>query len=260
MQYQQSHKPHDVWHFTTPDFDSANIVMQFSSGDSKRTEAAVNAVAAYMERNQPPVPLTGRWAGLHYVNYVFQGKMFWGMLTSLAGSFVIVSLMMMVLFRSVAWGMACMIPLSLTIMFIYGALGYLGLNFDMPVTVLGAISLGIAVDFAIHFLERSRQMSDKLGSWKSAAPRMFGEPARAISRNVIVIALGFLPMLLASLVPYKTTGILLFSILSISGVVTLFVLPALLTVAKRWFFKSGTPARRKAKATEKSRKLQTETK
>ena len=237
MQYQQGHKPHDVWHFVTPDFDAANIYMQFASGDSTRTEAAVKAVAAYMERNEPPVPLKSRWAGLHYVNYVFQGKMFWGMLQSLAGSFVIVSLMMMVLFRSVIWGLVCMVPLTLTILFIYGALGFLGLNFDMPVTVLGAISLGIAVDFAIHFLERSRQLSAETGSWKNTVPRMFGEPARAISRNVIIIALGFLPMLIASLVPYKTTGILLFSILSISGVATLFVLPSLLTVGRRWFFK-----------------------
>ena len=238
MQYQQGHKPHDVWHSVTPAFDTTNISMQFSSGDSTRTEAAVKAVATYMERNPPPVPLVSRWAGLHYVNYIFQEKMFWGMLSSLAGSFVIVSLMMMMLFRSVVWGLACMVPLSLTILFIYGTLGFLGLNFDMPVTVLGAISLGIAVDFAIHFLERSRQLSTKTGSWRIAAPMMFGEPARAISRNVIIIALGFLPMLIASLIPYKTTGILLFAILSISGVATLFVLPALLTVARRWFFKN----------------------
>ncbi|MDD4952813.1 MAG: efflux RND transporter permease subunit [Desulfovibrionaceae bacterium] len=245
MQYQQSHKPHDVWHFVTPGFEAANIYVQFNSGDSKRTEAAVEAVAAYMERNPPPVPLESRWAGLHYVNYVFQGKMFWGMLQSLAGSFIIVSLIMMVLFRSVLWGLTCMVPLSLTILFIYGSLGYLGLDFDMPVAVLGAIALGIAVDFAIHFLERSRQLSAETGSWKSAVPRMFGEPARAISRNVVIIALGFLPMLIASLVPYKTTGILLFSILLISGVATLFVLPALLTAAKPWFFPEKARARRK---------------
>ena len=123
-------------------------------------------------------------------------------------------------------------------MFIYGALGFLGLDYDMPVAVLGAISLGIAVDFAIHFLERSRQITAETGSWDKTAPRMFGEPARAISRNVIIIAIGFLPMLVASLVPYKTTGLLLFSILTISGIVTLLVLPAILTVAQEWLFRA----------------------
>ncbi|QLA15713.1 efflux RND transporter permease subunit [Desulfolutivibrio sulfoxidireducens] len=238
MQYQQSHKPHDIWHFVTPEFDSANIFMQFQSGDSTRTEAAVKAIEGYIERNKPPVDMSYRFAGLHYINYIFQGKMFWGMLGSLAGSYVIVLLMMIVLFRSALWGFLCMIPLTLTILFIYGALGFFGLDYDMPVAVLGAISLGIAVDFAIHFLERSRQITSETGSWEKTAPRMFGEPARAISRNVIIIALGFLPMLVAALVPYKTTGLLLFSILTVSGLVTLVLLPALLTVGRGWFFRA----------------------
>ncbi len=238
MQYQQSHKPHDIWHFVTPRFDAANIFMQFQSGDSTRTGAAVKAIEGYIERNKPPVDMSYRFAGLHYINYVFQGKMFWGMLGSLAGSYVIVLVMMIVLFRSVLWGFLCMIPLTLTIMFIYGALGFLGLDYDMPVAVLGAISLGIAVDFAIHFLERSRQITSETGSWEKTAPRMFGEPARAISRNVIIIAFGFLPMLVAALVPYKTTGLLLFSILTVSGLVTLVLLPALLTLGRGWFFRA----------------------
>ena len=67
---------------------------------------------------------------------------------------------------------------------------------------------------------------------------MFGEPARAITRNVIVIAVGFLPLLAASLVPYKTVGILLCAIMALSGTVTLLVLPSLLTIAERVLFKS----------------------
>ncbi|GAB7081642.1 efflux RND transporter permease subunit [Megalodesulfovibrio paquesii] len=238
LQYQQSHKPQDIWHFVTPAFDAANIFMQFQSGDSTRTEAAVQAITQYIQQNKPPVPLAFNFAGLHYINYIFQGKMFWGMLGSLGGSFVIVLGMMIVLFRSVLWGLLCMVPLTLTIMLIYGALGFLGLDYDMPVAVLGAISLGIAVDFAIHFLERSRQLTSETGSWSNTAPRMFGEPARAISRNVIIIAIGFLPMLVAALVPYKTTGLLLFSILTLSGAVTLVLLPALLTVGQGWLFRA----------------------
>lgn len=238
MQYQQSHKPHDFWHFVTPSFDSANIFMQFQSGDSLRIEAAVKAIGEYIETNKPPVELSYGFAGLHYINYIFQGKMFWEMLSSLAGSYIIVLVLMIVLFRSAVWGLLCMIPLTLTIAAIYGALGILGLNYDMPVAVLGAISLGIAVDFAIHFLERSRQITSETGSWEKTSFLMFGEPARAISRNVIIIALGFLPMLVAALVPYKTIGILLFSILTISGVVTLVLLPAILTVGHGWFFRA----------------------
>ncbi|MGE4557945.1 MAG: RND family transporter [Desulfovibrionaceae bacterium] len=254
MQYQQSHKPNDVWHYVTPDFKSANIFMQFTSGDSSRTGAAVEAIRGYIKKNPPPSPISFDFAGLHYVNYIFQGKMFREMLSSLGGSFTIILLMMVILFRSLLWGVLCMVPLTLTITFIYGTLGFLGLDYDMPVAVLGAIALGIAVDFAVHFLERSRQFVSRTKSWAKAEPLMFGEPARAISRNVIIIAFGFLPMLVAALVPYKTTGLLLFSILIFSGFVTLLLLPSILTVAQGVFFRAGrfSPSKKPKQPLEKA--------
>jgi len=66
---------------------------------------------------------------------------------------------------------------------------------------------------------------------------MFGEPARAISRNVVVIAIGFLPLLAAPLVPYKTVGILICAIMALSGAVTLIALPAIVKLAGKVLFK-----------------------
>jgi predicted exporter len=56
---------------------------------------------------------------------------------------------------------------------------------------------------------------------------MFKAPAKAISRNAIVIALGFMPLLLAPLVPYRTVGFFLAMIMLVSWLTTLFLLPAL---------------------------------
>ena len=67
---------------------------------------------------------------------------------------------------------------------------------------------------------------------------MFGEPARAITRNVIVIAIGFLPLLAAPLVPYKTVGIFVCAIMAVSGIVTLLILPAILSLLEKRLFKT----------------------
>jgi predicted RND superfamily exporter protein len=156
LQYQQSHRPNDLWHLVTPDFMSGTIQMQFTRGDSSQTRKAVDAVDSYLKENPPPVALSHRWSGLHYVNLVFQDIMFRQMLGSFLGAFVIVFFMVAFLFRSFVWAGACMIPLTLTITAIYGVTGIIGKDYDMPVAVLSAITLGIAVDFGIHFLERNR--------------------------------------------------------------------------------------------------------
>ncbi|MFA5784548.1 MAG: MMPL family transporter [Phycisphaerae bacterium] len=240
MQFQSSHKPNYLWHFVTYDYNIANLWLQLTSGDNKDMENVVKAVDEYFANNPPPVPLEKNWAGLTYINTVWQEKMVFGMLQSFLSSFIIVFIMMAMLFRSALWGLVCMIPLTVTIVIIYGIIGLTGKDYDMPVAVLSALTLGMAVDFAIHFLERARISHAETGSWKISAGIMFGGPARAISRNVLVIAIGFLPLLLAPLVPYKTVGLFLCAIMGLSGIVTLMVLPAIIKLAEKALFKTKT--------------------
>ncbi|MHC4423390.1 MAG: efflux RND transporter permease subunit [Planctomycetota bacterium] len=239
LQFQSSHNPDDLWHFVTLDYMRANIWLQLTSGDNKDMKKVIEAADAFLKdgNNPPPVRLNYNWAGLTYINVIWQEKMVWGMLQSFLGSFLIVFIMMAILFRSPLWGIICMIPLTVTIAVIYGIIGLVGKDYDMPVAVLSALTLGMAVDFAIHFLERARESFRQTGSWETSAVVMFGEPARAISRNVLIIAIGFLPLLAAPLVPYKTVGIFLCAIMALSGAVTLIQLPAVIKLAEKILFK-----------------------
>jgi len=196
------------------------------------------AVAAYVAANPPPSEMTVEWAGLTYLNVVWQQDMVSGMLKALLGGFVIVFVMMVVLFRSLGFALLAMLPLTITIGFIYGLIGFVGRDYDMPVAVLSSLTLGLSVDFAIHFLQRARVIQAVTGDWSVTVERMFAEPARAISRNAILIAIGFLPLLASPLVPYNTVGIFLAAIMSASGVVTLVLLPSVIHFAKRYLFAS----------------------
>ena len=173
------------------------------------------------------------WAGLTYLNVVWQNEMVGGMLRALLGSFVIVFLMMLVLFRSVGFALLAMLPLSVTIGLVYGLIGLVGKDYDMPVAVLSALTLGLSVDFAIHFLQRVRVIQGETGNWQQTVSRMFAEPARAIVRNAIVIAIGFLPLLASPLVPYNTVGFFLATIMAVSCVVTVVLLPAVMHLFQR---------------------------
>ncbi len=237
LQFQSSHNPDDLWHLVTVDYMHTNIWMQLPSGDNKDMEKVVKAVDEFISDNTPPVTLKYNWAGLTYINTVWQNKMVRGMLQSFMGSFIIVFIMMAILFRSALWGIVCMVPLLITIAVIYGIIGLVGKDYDMPVAVLSALTLGMAVDFAIHFLERARAGYAQTGSWQKSVGLMFDEPAKAITRNVLVIAIGFLPLLAASLIPYKTVGIFLCAIMALSGAVTLLALPAIIKLLEKVLFK-----------------------
>ena len=226
--YQSSHRPQDLWHFVTPDYRQSSLWVQLKSGDNRDMSRVVRAVDQYMQDHPAPAKLQADWFGLTYINVVWQDKMVSGMLKAFLGSFLVVLLMMTVLFRSALWGLLSMVPLTVTIAFIYGAIGLVGKNYDMPVAVLSSLTIGLAVDFAIHFLVRARGLQGDQGDWAKTVPHVFGEPARAITRNVVVIAVGFTPLLLAPLLPYVTVGFFMASIMLVSGAATLILLPSII--------------------------------
>ncbi len=240
--YQNSHRPHDLWHFVTPDYRKSSIWIQLKSGDNRDMARVVKAVDNYVAANPPPFNLTPQWFGLTYINVIWQDKMVSGMLQAFLGSFLVVLLMMIILFRSALWGILSMVPLTITIALIYGAIGLFGKDYDMPVAVLSSLSLGLAVDYAIHFLARSRSLYERYGSWSATAGPVFGEPARAIARNVVVIGVGFLPLLAAPLVPYQTVGMFIAAILLTAGIASLMILPSMITLFEPWLFPK-TPTR-----------------
>jgi len=239
LQYQSSHRPQDLWHFVTPDYKRSLMWLQLTSGDNQHVTQVVDTVDSYIEDNPLPANIEMDWAGKAYLNVVWQEAMVEGMLDSLISAFVVVFIMMVLLFRSVVFGVLAMLPLSLTIAFIYGLIGWVGKDYDMPIAVLSSLTLGLSVDFAIHFIERTRATFKQTGNWKDTLVVMFDEPARAISRNAIVIAIGFTPLLFAPLVPYITVGVFLASIMAISAIVTLIMLPAVMTLFSRLIFRGG---------------------
>lgn len=237
LQYQSSHRPHDLWHFTTSDYSSAVLWLQLRSGDNQDMSQVEAFVAGYLQAHPLPHGLQARWAGKAHLNRIWQGEMVHGMAWSLAGSYGMVFLMMVLLFRSLVLGLLSMLPLTLSIGVLYGIVGWVGKDYDMPIAVLSALALGLAVDFAIHFIERARAFWRETRDVDATLAAMFREPGLAIARNAIVIAVGFTPLLFAPLVPYITVGWLLAGIMALSALVSLFLLAALLGLGNGWILR-----------------------
>lgn len=228
--------PDDLFKFVTEDYSKVNLWVQLNEGDNRSVMSVVDAASDFIGQNPPPSPLKVNWAGLPYINVVWQEKMVAGMRAALLSSFVVVLLMMVFLFRSPLLGLISMLPLTITIMAIYGAIGFVGKPYDMPIAVLSSLTLGLSIDFAIHFIKRSRDIHKETGDFEKTYNEMFEGLGRAISRNVLVIAIGFVPMFFSILVPYITVGSFFFAIMMVSGAVTMLLLPSIFIVLRKKMF------------------------
>ncbi|NIM18811.1 MAG: MMPL family transporter [Candidatus Latescibacteria bacterium] len=225
--FQSSGDPNDLDNFVDHDAQAANVWVQMKGGDNEQMARVERALASYVEDNPPPDGLVLRWSGLTYINKIWQDLMVVGMLKAVLGGFLVVFILMMIEFRSIRLGVLSMVPLSVAMVLTYGLVGWIGKDYDMPVAVCSALSLGLAIDFAIHFLQRYKMHFKKNGGNLEDTNRyMFQEPGRAIARNAIVISLGFLPLLLSNLTPYGTVGFFFALLMLFSTMATLVLLPA----------------------------------
>ena len=226
--FQGSGDPEDLNAFLDREGRQANVWVQMRSGDNRAMERVEGIAGEFVRRDPPPPGVTLRWSGLNHINRIWQELMVTGMARAVLGSFAFVLLLMVIEFRSLWIGLLCMVPLTVAIVATYGIIGLAGKAYDMPIAICSSLSLGLAVDFAIHFFERWRVGWSETRDVATANARLFGAPARAIARNAIVIAFGFLPLLASSLTPYVTVT-LTFACLMIAGALaTLLLLPALL--------------------------------
>jgi predicted RND superfamily exporter protein len=219
--------PDDLFKFVTNDYTKANLWVQLKNGDNQKVQQVVDRANNFMDENPIPEGLEIKWAGLPYINIEWQKQMVTGMRSSLMSSYLVVFIMMVFLFKSIRWGLISMLPLTITIMAIYAFIGYIGKPYDMPVAVLSSLTLGLSIDFAIHFIQRLKSIHARTQNFNESFHEIFQSTGRAITRNVMVIAIGFIPMLFSTLVPYITVGSFFLAIMIVSGLVTMILLPSI---------------------------------
>ncbi|MFL6195017.1 MAG: efflux RND transporter permease subunit [Thermoanaerobaculia bacterium] len=107
------------------------------------------------------------------------------LLLALAGNLLIVAL----LFRSLRMGLACVAPTALAVAWTFGLMGWLGIPLGVATSIFCAVTLGIGVDYGIHFFERyeaARAAGDARPDRAAAI-----EAGPAILIDALAIALGF---------------------------------------------------------------------
>src|SRR4030066_1534546 len=182
----------------------------------------------------PQADLKLKPAGTAYFNLVWNNEVLYDMVKIFGVALILVFLILSLNFRPFKWGLISYFPLIFSILLIYGFIGFIGKDFDMPISVLSTLSLGMAVDFAIHFVKRFKQRLAEENDLQKALIWTVERPGKGILRNALLFSLAFSVMIFASLTPYITVGIFIASLMMISAFLTLIYLPALIILFQKF--------------------------
>ncbi|MBF0556117.1 MAG: MMPL family transporter [Nitrospirae bacterium] len=230
--FSMSAKPSDIDNVVDNNFQKANIFIQLKTWNTQAMRDVIKTVKEYTKEN--PTPMELKPAGLAYFNLVWNDDILLDMLKGFVLALVVVFVILVYNFKSFKWALVGYTPLLFTILLIYGVVGFVGKDFDMPISVLSCLLLGMSVDFAIHFIDRFRQRYAVDGDLTEALLWTASRPGKGIMRNAILFVSAFSVMLFAPLTPYMMTGVFIVSMMTLSCLLSIIYLPALIVLMKGW--------------------------
>jgi predicted RND superfamily exporter protein len=130
---------------------------------------------------------------------------------SLLLAVVYMSALLAVQFRSLALGLASLLPQVLPQTVIFGLMGWLGISLDTVTVFAASVSIGLTVDNTVHYLSQLRRelLSGGPDSMiESALTAAYAVTGRAMISNHAVIFFGFAALLLSPYRPVVCFGIL----------------------------------------------------
>ncbi len=157
-----------------------------------------------------------------------------GQFLSLTMATIAVSILLMLLFRSIAAGFFSAIPLVFSMMVLFGLMGIFSIELNVATAMLSSIMIGVGIDYTIHFLWRYRE-ERRHHDAATAIRTTLTTTGRGIIFNALSVVVGFTMLLFSNFMPIKFFGFLV--VVSISACLfgAMILVPALCLVIKPKF-------------------------
>jgi len=224
----------------SPDKDEAIIQAMVTYASSNKVSNLVQKIQNYF--NSIPdkeIDIKFEQTGMPLIYKHLDDAIIKSQIQSLIFALIFVFLIMILQMKTFLGGLIGIIPISLTIVVAYGFMGYYGIPLDIATVLIASVSLGMGIDYSIHFINRLKVEIKESYSFEEAISKVFETTGTAILINVFSVALGFTVLIFASVIPLQRFGIMILLTMFLSGGATLILLPALILTLKPQFLKKS---------------------
>jgi predicted RND superfamily exporter protein len=148
-------------------------------------------------------------------------------------AFTLIAIMMIILIGDIKIGLLSMIPNTLPIMVLIAIMVVFNVPLDMFSMLVGAIALGLAVDDTVHFMHNFRRYQLQGNSVDESVRLTMLGTGRAIVVTSVVLSLGFLVLLTASMTNMFHFGVLTASAIFVALIADLLLVPAMMKLMSK---------------------------
>ncbi len=153
------------------------------------------------------------------------------LIRSFGVAFIAITIVMMMLLRNFKLGLVSMVPNLLPVVAVMGIMGFASIPLDIANLIIASIVIGIAVDDTIHFLHQFRVHFSDHKDVDAAIDHAFAHTGRAMASTSVILVLGFMVFLAATMYPLARFGALAGMAVAFALLFDLVVGPVLLRMA-----------------------------
>ena len=164
-------------------------------------------------------------------NNVLQ-SLFKSQILTLGTVFICILLMLIILFKNLTLAFIGTLPNVFTALFILGSMGIIGIPLDIMTITIAAITIGIGVDYAIHYIHRFKKEMKNGCSYDQAINTVQTTVGKALYYTSITITLGFIVLVSSHFMPSIYFGLFTSIAMVISLLATFTIIPLLLNLLK----------------------------
>lgn len=234
--YSMSGDPGEYDDLVDYDYQAANLSILLRTDSLSELARILARLQGLLDTHVRSTGATATVTGsAHLMNVVFDMVMS-TQVQSLATTASIVVLFLMVILRSVRDALICILPLTVTAVANFGIMAGLGIPLGPDKAMIGAIALGIGIDYSIHLMSRFHDAIAGGMSVFQAVVEAMRSTGRSILFNGVVVVAGFL-VIGSSVTPSNATfGLMIASNIALSCITAMVVLPATLAVVGHYEF------------------------
>lgn len=159
-------------------------------------------------------------------------SLFRSQILTLGAVFVGITLMFLMLFRSLKIALIAITPNVLAAGMVLGGMGLMGIPLDIMTVTIAAITIGIGVDDTIHYVHRFRDEFAKEGNYVATMYRCHASTGQAMYYTSVTIILGFSILALSNFNPSIYFGLLTAAAMFAALMGALLLLPQLILLFK----------------------------
>ena len=239
--YQQMVAP-----YLLEDIDEARIQLRaMETGGQLRRAELLEKIHQYAIDEVGIAPKNIRFTGILVLYNNMLQSLYKSQIVTLGAVFIGIMIMFLVLFQSVKISIIAILPNFLAAGIVLGSMGIFGIPLDMMTITIAAITVGIGVDHAIHYLTRFKREFSLDSNYIGAMHRAHASIGQALFYTSITIIAGFSILALSNFIPSVYFGLLtgLAMLAALLGSMTL--LPQLIIISKP--FGADIPVQSQAK-------------